>query len=75
MKPCITCGNDYEWSMCPGHLTPTGIEDHCNECCEAGLCESLEAEKRRSGDNQGLIERLEPCIPYVGGFPVSRNNF
>lgn len=72
MNPCVVCGGEVIPSTCPGHLEPTGVEDHCQLCVDAGRCSAVELEKRMMRDGHEAC--LGPCESAVQGYPISKSN-
>lgn len=71
MKPCMVCNNPFypfDYSLCPGHWTGGGIEDHCPACVDQGRCPAIAAE----------FDERDPCggpgIEFVQGYPISSHN-
>lgn len=66
MKPCMTCGKDFDSSTCPGHVERTAIKDHCPQCVADGRCSAVNMEV--IGGDLTAFDRLEPGVPFVSGY-------
>lgn len=71
MKPCIACGKQFDASVCPGHAESTGIEDHCQACCDAGRCSAIQLENIESRTGFDLFG--EPGDVFVDGYPARKD--